>query len=169
MTKESTTDSVRATLGFLALQGGFVLLMFRSVHAVQPLTFMPRFWYNHQVLWWYLGLAGIAAGVFLLGRSSATIQGIHWRPTRSGRRFRSLVLYTRAGCHLCDEARQTLAEHGRWLPNLVEVDIDHDPRLTERYGTCVPVVSLDGKVRFRGKVSVELLRRLIEGTPPGDA
>ena len=169
MTNESTTTSARAVMGFVALQGGLALLLFRSVHSVQPLTFMPRFWDNHQVLWWYVGLAAVAAGVILLGQTSATIQGIHWRPTRAGRRFHKLILYTRAGCHLCEEAHQTLSDHAHWLPETVEIDIDHDPRLSERYGTCVPVVLIDGKIRFRGKVSVELLRRLIEGTPPAES
>jgi hypothetical protein len=76
------------------------------------------------------------------------------------------MVYTRAGCHLCDDALELLAAHRRWLPDAVAVDVDHDPRLVEKYGNCVPVVVCDGKVRFRGRVAPELLRRLIEGTPP---
>ena len=41
------------------------------------------------------------------------------------------------------------------------IDIDSDPQLRERYTTCVPVVIIDGKERFRGRVNEVLLRRLL--------
>ncbi len=52
------------------------------------------------------------------------------------------------------------------LPPIREIDIDTDPELRKRFDTEVPVVEFDGMVRFKGHVSVLLLRRLIEGTPP---
>jgi len=67
------------------------------------------------------------------------------------------VLYTRAGCHLCDDAAAVLRAHGF---NVEEIDIDRDPALVERYGLAVPVVLIDGKERFRGRVDPVLLRRL---------
>lgn len=70
-----------------------------------------------------------------------------------------VVLYTRAGCHLCDEAKHVLRESGL-AP--VEVDIDHDPVLLERYNESVPVVFIDGRERFRGKVDRRLLGRLLK-------
>jgi glutaredoxin len=69
-----------------------------------------------------------------------------------------VVLYTRAGCHLCDDAEQLLLEFGL-RPR--KVDIDVDPALRERFNTCVPVVEIDGKIRFRGHVNKVLLRRII--------
>ncbi|MCA9259492.1 MAG: glutaredoxin family protein [Planctomycetales bacterium] len=71
-----------------------------------------------------------------------------------------VVLYTRERCCLCDDARQLLAKHGI-IAN--EVDIDGDQTLCERFNTCVPVVEIDGRVRFRGRVDELLLRRLIDG------
>jgi glutaredoxin len=68
------------------------------------------------------------------------------------------VLFTRAGCHLCDDARQVLEKHGI-MPKCV--DIDADAPLRERFDTCVPVVEIDGRVRFRGRVEPVLLRRLL--------
>lgn len=68
------------------------------------------------------------------------------------------LLYTRAGCHLCDDARQLLERYGFEVQS---VNIDEDPQLQERFDTCVPVVVIDGKERFRGKVSEVLLRRLL--------
>lgn len=78
------------------------------------------------------------------------------------RRMRSfdVILYTRHGCHLCDEASAALENHGL-RPTVV--DIDADPQLVERYGQSVPVVWIDGQERFRGRVDEVLLRRLLSG------
>lgn len=70
----------------------------------------------------------------------------------------SVVLYSREGCHLCTDAEQLLLQHGLH-PTIV--DIDQDPALQERFDTCVPVVEIDGKVRFRGRIDALLLRRII--------
>jgi len=59
-------------------------------------------------------------------------------PSNAGHR---VVLYTRAGCHLCDDAMRVLVEHGLVIES---VDIDADPALRERFDTWVPVVEIDG-------------------------
>ena len=69
-----------------------------------------------------------------------------------------IVLYSRSGCHLCDEALKLLQRHGL-EPELV--DIDADESLRERFDTCVPVIEIDGQIRFRGRVDPMLLRRII--------
>ncbi|MCO6457697.1 MAG: glutaredoxin family protein [Pirellulaceae bacterium] len=69
-----------------------------------------------------------------------------------------IVLYTRQGCHLCDDALSLLRRHGL-RPRLI--DVDSQPDLRARFDTCVPVVEIDGKVRFRGRVNEVLLRRLL--------
>jgi glutaredoxin len=69
-----------------------------------------------------------------------------------------VVLYTRRGCHLCAEAAELLAAHGL---SPQSVDIDADPALAARYNTCVPVVVIAGRERFRGRVDPLLLRRLL--------
>ena len=81
---------------------------------------------------------------------------IPWRLHSSARP--RVVLYTRQGCHLCEVAKDTLAEFGQ-LPE--EIDIDEHSELRERYDCCVPVVEIDGKIRFRGHVDKRLLRRLL--------
>ena len=53
----------------------------------------------------------------------------------------SLVLYGRAGCHLCDEARTALERIGHPFE---EVDIEADDGLLARYLVRIPVISLDG-------------------------
>jgi glutaredoxin len=70
-----------------------------------------------------------------------------------------IVLYSRQGCHLCDEAAVLLARHGLTFDT---IDVDGDPELRSRYDACVPVVVIDGKERFRGRVDERLLRRLLD-------
>jgi glutaredoxin len=69
------------------------------------------------------------------------------------------VLYSRDGCHLCDVAEQILVAHGL-RPEII--NIDEDPSLVDCFNTCVPVVEIDGKIRFRGRVDAMLLRRLLK-------
>jgi predicted thioredoxin/glutaredoxin len=70
----------------------------------------------------------------------------------------NVILYTRKGCHLCDDALHLLESHGL-QPSLQ--DIDADAGLLERFNECVPVVEIDGKIRFRGMVEPVLLRRML--------
>ena len=67
-------------------------------------------------------------------------------------------LYTRTGCHLCDDARILLQRYGL-VPQLI--DVDADAELRQKYNECVPVVWIDGKERFRGRIDEVLLRRLL--------
>ena len=81
------------------------------------------------------------------------------RPFEMNRSVKPQVtLYTRAGCHLCDVAKDLLLRHGL-APK--EIDIDGDVALAARYGECVPVVVIDGRERFRGRVEERLLKRLL--------
>lgn len=67
-------------------------------------------------------------------------------------------VYTKSTCPLCDEAKHLLSQHGL---SFHEIDITNNAELAARFDTCVPVVEIDGKVRFRGKVEPVLLRRLL--------
>ncbi len=69
-----------------------------------------------------------------------------------------VVLYTRAGCCLCDAAKIQLEAYGL---RVREVDIDADVQLREQYSDCVPVVWIDGRERFRGRIDDRLLRRIL--------
>lgn len=56
-----------------------------------------------------------------------------------------VVLYTRAGCHLCEEAEAVVLHVARHAGATVRlVDIDDDPVLVDRYTVRVPVVAVDG-------------------------
>ena len=70
-----------------------------------------------------------------------------------------VVLYTRAGCHLCDEAKQVLRD--ATVP-FSEVDIDADTQLRALYNEEVPVVFIDGRKAFKYRVDPRELRRKLE-------
>ena len=71
-----------------------------------------------------------------------------------------LQLLTRAGCHLCDVAAETLARIGAEAGLEPQaVDVDADPELQAEYGDRVPVVLLDGREHSYFTVDVERLRR----------
>lgn len=69
-----------------------------------------------------------------------------------------VVLYTRENCCLCNDAKQILESYG--LEPLL-VDIDQHPDKLAQYNECVPVVEINGKVHFRGKINEVLLRRIL--------
>jgi hypothetical protein len=84
-----------------------------------------------------------------------------------------VVLYARAGCHLCDEAREILhallaerAVQGRPVSGLLERDIDSDPELHRAFFATIPVVEV-GDRRLELATSPAKLRRLLdEGLMP---
>jgi glutaredoxin len=74
----------------------------------------------------------------------------------------TLTVYTRAQCCCCHRALDVLKDAQRRFGFAIEeVDIDGDPGLVAQFDTEVPVVSLNGKVRFRGVVNPALLDRLL--------
>lgn len=78
-----------------------------------------------------------------------------------------LVLYSRPGCGLCDDARAILrgllerrAMAGQSVPELIERDIDADPAWQRAYFATIPVVEL-GDRRLETVTSAAALRRLL--------
>ena len=69
-----------------------------------------------------------------------------------------LVLYSRPGCHLCDDARVVLGRIGEPFD---EVDIDSDDELFKRYLERIPVVALDGEELYDFFVDEQDLRRRV--------
>lgn len=72
-----------------------------------------------------------------------------------------VTLYTRTLCCCCQSAREVLAEYQTEGGIEVEEVDATDPALAAIIGPTVPVVTVDGKVRFRGEVNRVLLDRLI--------
>ena len=74
--------------------------------------------------------------------------------------MRTVTLYGRPECHLCDDARAALKHMQASTPfDLHEVDIETDDALFKRYLERIPVVALDGEELFDHFVDEEALRR----------
>jgi glutaredoxin len=93
--------------------------------------------------------------------------GDFYRRTEDGRLAiagpRDITLYTRMGCHLCEEAKKQLLSLVMELgAKLHEVDIDDDPALVERYTNDVPVILVGRKMVAQHRLDVRKLRREME-------
>jgi glutaredoxin len=84
-----------------------------------------------------------------------------------------VTLYSIPGrCPLCDEAREVLREI---VPGFGEIDIRSDRALLRAYRNEIPVVTVDGKKRFVGRIQASELVRILgenefssETAPPID-
>jgi glutaredoxin len=71
-----------------------------------------------------------------------------------------LTLYTRPGCHLCDEAKQQIAPLlAEFHATLREVNIDSDPALRAQFTNDVPVIFLGDRKVAKHRVNLTQLRR----------
>jgi glutaredoxin len=76
---------------------------------------------------------------------------------------REVTLYTRPGCHLCEEAKAAIAPLLREFgAALREINIENDPVLEERYGWDIPVVFIGPRKAAKHRVDVEQFRRQLE-------
>ena len=144
---------------------GVALVILRALPFATRMPGFPSFWYSNQSLWIIVGFGLAASGWWFLWGPSP-VPPLKWRPTLSGIRFRTAKLYIGTDCHLCEEAAEILEEYRLWLPAIEVIEVQSDPKLVDKFGKCVPVLVVDEKVRFRGRILEPLLRRLIEGTPP---
>lgn len=76
---------------------------------------------------------------------------------------RDITLYTRPGCHLCDEAKAAIVPLlGEFGAVLREVNIDDDPVLKERYGWDIPVIFIGTRKAAKHRIDVAKFRRQLE-------
>ncbi|GAB4048830.1 glutaredoxin family protein [Catellatospora paridis] len=71
-----------------------------------------------------------------------------------------LTLYTRPGCHLCEDAVAVLERIGEPFE---EIDISGDRELEAEYGDRIPVIMLDGREHGYWRVEEQRLRRDLAG------
>lgn len=76
-----------------------------------------------------------------------------------------VTIYTRPGCHLCEEAKASIRASGCDF-TLEEVNIDLDSALRERYGYDVPVIFIDGVKVFKHRVDPREFRRKLKRLSP---
>ena len=73
-----------------------------------------------------------------------------------------VIIYSRPGCHLCDEAKAVIQNAGcsdRFI--LEEVNIESDNELLRKYKYDIPVIMIHGIEAFRHRVDVESLRKIL--------
>ena len=80
---------------------------------------------------------------------------------------RDVTLYSRPGCHLCEEAKAQIApllkEFGA---RLTEINIDEDPELRSRYDDDVPVIFLGARKAAKHRVDLAQFRRQLRDASP---
>jgi hypothetical protein len=80
----------------------------------------------------------------------------------------ALALYSRPGCHLCDDMKAVIARVARSVPiTLEEIDISGDPALEALYGLEIPVLTVEGKKAAKYRITEEELTRLLRAGGPG--
>ena len=77
----------------------------------------------------------------------------------------TLTLYSRPGCHLCDEMKAVVQRVAMSFPltpvKIAEIDISTDPALDERYGAEIPVLLVEGKKVAKYRIGEDELRRVL--------
>jgi len=75
-----------------------------------------------------------------------------------------LILYTKPGCHLCDEMKREIQRAGcAELYALDEVNIETDLDLLARYRYEIPVLLIDGVEAFRHRLSAADFKARLTG------
>jgi glutaredoxin len=78
----------------------------------------------------------------------------------------TVTIYSRPGCHLCDEMKAVVHRVVHTIDAPVEVeeiDISTDPALEARYGLEIPVLLVDGRKVAKFRVTEGELRRVLTG------
>jgi len=76
----------------------------------------------------------------------------------------AITLYSRPGCHLCDEMKAVVARTVQAVSpeaHVEEIDISVDPQLESRYGAEIPVLVINGKKAAKYRVTEDALRRIL--------
>ena len=74
-----------------------------------------------------------------------------------------IEIYSRPGCHLCDEAKGVIEPFSTlYALELKVTNVDSSPELREAFGTEIPVVLINGKETFRHRVDARVLERKLK-------
>ncbi len=84
----------------------------------------------------------------------------------------ALTLYSRLGCHLCDDMKAVITRVARdrgIAITLDEIDISTDPDLESRYGLEIPVLMVDGKKVAKYRVTERELTQMLQARSSGSS
>ena len=80
----------------------------------------------------------------------------------------NLTIYSRPGCHLCDEMKAVVRRVSASVPvSLEEIDISGHAELERLYGLEIPVLLADGKKVAKYRITEDQLRRLLRAAADG--
>ena len=78
----------------------------------------------------------------------------------------TVTIYSRSGCHLCDQMKAVVERVGRSVALAVEeIDVSTDPALEARYGSEIPVLLVGGTKAAKYRVTEDELRRILSARP----
>jgi len=73
-----------------------------------------------------------------------------------------VTFYTKAGCHLCEEARDMLDDIAALTTyELTEIDIRGNPDIFEKYRYRIPVIIVNGDTLLEGRIEFRDLAKAI--------
>jgi glutaredoxin len=76
--------------------------------------------------------------------------------------MQEVIIYSRPGCHLCDEAKRAIQNAGcSDLFTLEEVNIESDSELLRKYQYDIPVVLIAGVEFCRHRVNVQQFKKAL--------
>lgn len=79
-----------------------------------------------------------------------------------------VTIYSRPGCHLCDEMKAVVRQVASSIPlTIEEIDISTNPEIEQLYGLEIPVLFVAGKKVAKYRVSEGELRRILAGRAAG--
>ena len=77
-----------------------------------------------------------------------------------------VIIYSRPGCHLCDEAKQTIETAGCFGEyTLEEINIESDADLLKAYQYDIPVITINGVEAFRHRLTAKSFRERLRQMP----
>ncbi len=75
----------------------------------------------------------------------------------------NITIYSKKNCHLCDIAKEALIKIRKESPfSLIEVDIEKDKKIFEKYKYLIPVIEIDGEKIFTYKVNETELKTILK-------
>jgi glutaredoxin len=80
---------------------------------------------------------------------------------RRGHLVIAITIYSRPGCHLCDEMKALVYRVAAATARIEDVDISTDPELESRFGLEIPVLMIGGKKVAKYRISEEALKKLL--------
>lgn len=164
LTETASSSNLNAALGLLCfILGGTLSALIFADHWTSLNLPLPDVWYVSRPFH-----VPAAAILFVAGWQAHRLARTSADET-AGPVFETVRMYVKDNCELCDKATDVLRQFHRFLPLVEYIDIMEDRELQDEFGQQIPVVEIDGRIRFRGIVDPDLLERLIRARQRPDA